>query len=96
MHIFDDELKKNLDGVTLLLTKCEIKQLIGYAKQLLEEKPPSDHYHLCDENYQKEITICLYEPEKMDSFHPAIQKLIKESGSCTDASINCFEHGETD
>ncbi|CCB86145.1 MULTISPECIES: hypothetical protein [Parachlamydia] len=77
MYIFDEDLEKNLDGITILLTRSEIEQLIGYAKQLLEENPPSDHYHLSNENYQKEITICIYNPD-ISTYNPKVQKLIKE------------------
>jgi hypothetical protein len=78
MFIIDDEINKKLDSITIFLTKNEIYQLIGYAKQLLEENPPSDHYHLSDEEYRKEITICLYDPRDKKKSNPIIQKLINE------------------
>lgn len=76
MYMLDDESNKRIRSLTLLLTKDEIKQLLGYARQLLEDKPSSDHYHLSTEDYQKEITLCLYEPTKIENFQPRIQKLI--------------------
>jgi hypothetical protein len=77
MRILDDELSKKLDSVTLFLTRSELKQLIGYAEQLLE-KPSADHYHLSNEDYQKEITLCIYDAEKTDNLSPRIKKLILE------------------
>jgi len=76
MYILDDESNKKLSCITIILTRNEIQQMLGYAKQLLESSPPSDHYHLSSEDYQKEITLCVYEPENISDFHPRIQKLI--------------------
>lgn len=79
MFIIDDKAKKNLNRVTLILTKEEIRQMLGYAEQLLEDNISSEHYHLSNSDYRKEITICLYNPSMTDQFNPAIQKLINEN-----------------
>ena len=78
MHILDDESNKKLDCITIILSRSEIQQLLGYAKQLLEKPSSSEHYHLSSEDYQKEITICMYESGKIEQFNPRIQKLIKD------------------
>lgn len=78
MYILDDESNKKLNCITIILSKSEIKQMLGYAKQLLDNVDASDHYHLSSEDYQKEITLCLYTPENIDSYNPRIQKLIIE------------------
>lgn len=78
MYILDDESNKKLNCITVVLNKSEIQQMLGYAKQLLENSPSSDHYHLSSEDYQKEITFCLYDPENISDFNPRIQKLIKD------------------
>jgi len=78
MQIFDDTSDKKLDNITLFLTKSELQILSGYARQLLE-KSSYDHFHLSSEDYQKEVTICVYDPEKTENFHPRIQKLIREN-----------------
>jgi len=77
MRILDDTSDKKLDNITLFLTKSELQILSGYAKQLLE-KPSCDHFHLSSEDYQKEITICVYEPNNANNFNARSQKLIKE------------------
>lgn len=78
MYILDDESNKKLAYITIILTKNEVQQLLGYAKQLLEKTPSSEHYHLSSEDYQKEITIFMYDPEKTEYLNPRIQKLIKD------------------
>lgn len=78
MHIHDDESNEKLSCITMILTKSEVQQMLGYAKQFLENFPSSDHFHLSSDDYQKEITICLYNPESIESYSPRIQKLIKD------------------
>lgn len=78
MYIIDKESKKKVDDIVLILTKSEMKQLLGYARQLLETPPPSDHYHLSDEDYKKEITICLRELDGISKFDPEIEQLIQK------------------
>ena len=75
MRILDDDSNKKLDRISLFLTKNEALHLIGYLEQLIASKK-SDHSHLMSEDYQKEVTLCLYEPTKVENFHPRIQKLI--------------------
>lgn len=76
MRILDNETDKKLDSVMLFLTRTELQQLLGYATQLLE-KPSCDHCHLTNDDYQKEITICIYEPGKANNFDKRTQKLIE-------------------
>ncbi len=75
MRILNDESGGKLDMVTLFFTKEELKQLIGYAKQLIEN-PSADHHHLSSEDYKKEITLCIYNEENVKNFSPRVQKLI--------------------
>ena len=77
MRILDDKSDKKLDTVTLFLTQEEALQLRSDLDQLLA-KPQLHHTHLSSENYQKEITVCVYDGEKLQGFHPRAIKLIKE------------------
>ena len=75
MRILDDKADKSINSVSIFLTETEAIYLIGYLEQLVFEKR-GDHSHLSSEDYQKEITICLYSPENVDNFHPRIKRLI--------------------
>ena len=77
MRILDSDSDRKLDSVMLFLTKAELQQLIGYAKQLLAN-PSADHHHLSSEDYQKEITISIYDPENTENFSPRTRKLLSE------------------
>jgi len=79
MRISDDATDKKLDKVTLFLTESEALQLEDYLKQFL--KKPKDkgyHFHLSSEDYQKEITVCIYNPKNISTLHHRAQKLILE------------------
>lgn len=77
MRILDDESDKKLDTVTLFLTKEEILQLRSDLDHLIA-KPKLNHAHLSSEDYKKEITVCVYDEEDLQGFHPRSIKLIKE------------------
>ena len=77
MRILDDESDKKLDNISIFLTKEEAIQLRGYLNQLLENTG-LQHSHLSSIDYQKEITICLYDEGKLDNFNQRSIKLIKE------------------
>ena len=77
MRILDDESDKKMDNISIFLTKEEAIQLRGYLTQLLEN-PKLQHSHLSSADYQKEITICLYDEKRLENFNERSIKLIKE------------------
>ena len=77
MRILNDESDKKLDNISLFLTKEEAVQLRGYLNQLLDNSK-LQHAHLSSKDYQKEITICLYDENNLESFHPRAIKLIEK------------------
>jgi hypothetical protein len=77
MRILDEDNDQRLNHVTLFLTKKEAIELQGCLKNLLGE-PASHHEHLSDEGYKKEITVCVYDEQRLDGFSERAKKLIKE------------------
>jgi len=77
MRILDDASDNRINQVSIFLTKQEALQFLGYVEQLLED-PNTHHSHLSSEDYQKEITISLYDLNDLYSFHPRAKKLILE------------------
>mgnify|MGYP001559443878 CR=1 FL=1 len=75
--MLDDESDKKLDRVSIFLTIEEAKQLQSYLNKLLAS-PETQHAHLSSNDYQKEITICLYDNKNFINLHPRAIKLIKE------------------
>ena len=77
MRILNDESDKKSDNISIFLTKAEALQLRAYLNQLLDN-PKIHHIHLSSEDYQKEITVCIYDENNLEGFHPRAIKLIKE------------------
>jgi hypothetical protein len=62
LRILDDNSSEKLDNIIIFLTMEEIIQLRGYLNQLLDN-PKLQHFHLSSPDYQKEITVCLYDKD---------------------------------
>ena len=77
MRILDPRHSKRLDGVGLYLTREEAIQLQSYLGQLLAD-PGMHHVHLSSDNYQKEITVSIYNMANLEDFDERSKKLIKE------------------
>ena len=77
MRILDDVSNKKLDRITVFLTKEEAGFLQGYLKQIIDN-PIQDHAHLSSSDYQKEITVCIYDNHSADKFSLRAKKLILE------------------
>jgi len=77
MRFLDEDSDKKIDRASLFLTKEEAEQMYSYLGDLL--KNPSDqHFHLSSEDYQKEITICLYDISDLSYLHERAKKLIEK------------------
>lgn len=77
MRISDDVSDKKLDKITLFLTEEETLQLQYSLKKINESKNKELHFHLTSDDYSKEITFCIYDPENIEFLHPRVQQLIK-------------------
>ena len=64
-----------LNSICVYLTPAETTQMIGYLEQLLAE-PEQHHAHLNDDEYQREITLTVYQPEYLDEYDERSKKLI--------------------
>jgi hypothetical protein len=75
MRILDDETDKKLDTISLFLTMSEAKQLHSYLQELIEN-PKKQHIHMSSDDYQKEITLCVYNENSLEGLHERGKKLI--------------------
>ena len=78
MRMIDDDSSKKLDNITLFLTMAEAKQLRGALNAVIEEPTDANHRHVSSADYQKEITVCIYDPENLAGFNERSKKLILE------------------
>jgi hypothetical protein len=78
MYIFDDRAEKKIDKTSLVLTEEELLQLESYLKFFLKKSKDNGlHFHLSSDDYQKEITVCIYNPENLNALHDRVQRLIR-------------------
>ena len=75
MRIYNEDEDKALSNISIFLTHDEGYQLISYLEELLKD-PSYHHAHLSSNDYQKEITFCIYDDKNLDSFDPRTRKLI--------------------
>lgn len=77
MRILDCDNDRKLDEVLLFLTLSEARELRDSLKQLIES-PMGNHSHISNEDFQKEITVCIYDEKKLVGFSERFKKLILE------------------
>jgi hypothetical protein len=64
MRILDEVTNKSLKNITLYLTFSEATELLDSLAQIIK-KPINNHDHISSEDYQKEITICIYDKKNL-------------------------------
>jgi hypothetical protein len=80
MRIYDEDDDKALENVSLFLTVEEAKEMIDTLEGLiLQAKNTATHAHLNDGDYEHEITVTIYDENKLDGLHERIKKLIIEN-----------------
>jgi len=75
MRILDQDSDKPLNEVILYLTHAEAVELRDSLNSLLD-KLSNDHAHISDENYQRELTVCIYDIKNLFGFNERSKKLI--------------------
>lgn len=76
MRILNLNDSEPLSNITVYLTPAEATQMIGYLEQMLAE-PEQHHFHLNDEEYQREITLAVYQPDDLKRCDERSKRLIQ-------------------
>lgn len=78
MLILNKETKELMDSIVILLNKDQLKEL----HSALENRDDTfDHYHLCNNDYTKEITLVSYDILNLSKFDEEIKRLIQKEGN---------------
>lgn len=77
MRILDEISDKSLENIILYLTLAEASELRDSLDELLN-KPLNNHAHISSENFQKEITVCIYDMDNLKGFNQRSIDLIKD------------------
>ena len=75
MRILDEISDTSLEKIILYLTDSEALELRDSLNDILK-KPTNNHAHINNQNYSKEITVCIYDKNRLDSFNERSKKLI--------------------
>jgi hypothetical protein len=76
MRILNQDDNRPVKSVLIMLTPSEAKELVDKINQLTPEK--GGHLHVNDESFLREVTIAIYTPVNMDSFHRRVIDLIEK------------------
>lgn len=77
MRILDQENDRSVKMVTLYLTKSEAAELRDSLEHILAD-PFSRHEHTSSNDYTKEVTVCIYDPDHLAQFDERSKRLILE------------------
>ena len=77
MRLRDDKRDCSIDSATLLLTRGEAQELADSIRGLLAGGERR-HEHVSSDNFQKEITIAIYDHSNVSEFDARCQRLIRD------------------
>ncbi|TKG92988.1 hypothetical protein EYV94_18630 [Puteibacter caeruleilacunae] len=76
MRLFDQEKETLINDLLILLTIDEALELKCELERLIQQQKTDDHGHINNEDYTKEITVSVYDPNNIDNFSRRIKNLI--------------------
>ena len=76
MRILDDDTDRSIQTIILYLTKSEAEELRDSLNLLLEDSSPR-HEHVSSEDHRRELTVCIYDSNSLESFDERSRKLIQ-------------------
>ncbi len=78
MRILNLDLDKKVNKVILYLTPNEAQEMKDSLELLITDNKKHQHEHISDRDndYKREITLCIYRDENLSSFDERSKKLI--------------------
>lgn len=77
MRMLDEKRDQSLSRITVLLTRAEAEELRDSLDSILGGGI-GQHAHTPSEDFQKEITVAVYDRTNLDSFDDRCRRLIRE------------------
>ena len=75
MRILNEDLDCSVNRVTIYLTRAEARELVDSLEEL-DKRPKENHSHASSEDFQKEITVCIYDQTDISDFDERSKKII--------------------
>jgi len=76
MRIIDQETRKTLSTVLIMLTPDEAFELWSSVKNIDSSK--ANHIHVDDADYKRELTVAIYTDNNLQFFSEEVRKVIEE------------------
>ena len=76
MRILDNESDRKLNRITIYLTVLEAQEMRDSLASLLSNKA-TQHEHVSNEDFQKEVTITIYDSHSIESYDQRSRRLIE-------------------
>ncbi len=77
MRLLNEDTDSAFSRLTLLLTKAEASELRDSLEAILNSDAVARHEHVPSEDFQKEVTISIYDESDISRFHERAQELIR-------------------
>lgn len=77
MRIYDFDNDRTIDNVVLYLTPAEARELYNGLARVIET-PRRVHVHISSNDYQRELTLCVYRKEDIETFDEKSRQILEE------------------
>ena len=77
MRILDEDENKSLNRVTIYLTLAEAQELRDSLESLVNS-PIGRHEHIPNEDFSKELTVCIYDLNNIEQFNEQSKKILQD------------------
>jgi hypothetical protein len=77
MRILDEDGDKVIDRVTLYLLMTEAREFRDSLNALISN-PIERHEHISSADFNREITVCIYDPAHLESFDDRSKKILSD------------------
>lgn len=75
MRIYSPDQDRSLDEIVLYLTKKEAEEMKNSLESIID-RPSNNHAHIDDYDFQKELTICIYDIDNLKDFNTRSKEII--------------------
>jgi hypothetical protein len=76
MRIYNADTDKKANKVTIYLTLDEAKEMRDSLEALLNDSKKLRHEHIPDQDFKREITVCIYNENNLSGLDDRSKKLI--------------------
>lgn len=76
MRIYNLDSNTKTNNVIIYLTPDEAQEMKYALEQIISDNTKHHHKHITDNEYKREITVCIYKEDNLSSFDDRSRRLI--------------------